>query len=144
MVKVEWKSERVFRALTETGSSFLMNADAEPGAPDNGPTPAEAFLAASAACVGNEVLAILENMRQKVTAYRVEVETHRDEHGPQPRPYSSFTFHHFLQGEGLIDRTVEHAVELADQKYCSEIATLRSAIQVESAYEIEGEEGGYM
>jgi putative redox protein len=84
-----------------------------------------------------DVVSILEKKKQKITHYRVEIEGERAPHGaPYPRPYTSLTIKHILEGEDLDEAAVKRAIELTDEKYCSVIATLRATPPISSIYEI--------
>lgn len=138
MVQVNWKGKQVFEATTPSGGKMLMDSYPEEGETGAGPTPLEALLAALAGCSAIDVLAILEKKRQVVTSYRVEVEGERTPPGsPWPRPYTSLTIRHIVQGENLDPAAVERAVQLSDEKYCSVIATLRERPEVKSVWEIQ-------
>lgn len=114
-----------------------MDAYPKEGEVSRGPTPIETLLAAIGGCSAIDVLSILEKKRQKVTAYRVEVDGQRTAEGEFPRPFTSIVLRHIVTGEDLDPLAVERAVELSDQKYCSVIATLRSSPTVTSEYIIE-------
>jgi putative redox protein len=133
---VVWKGNRAFEADPPTGNKFIMDAYPEAGGQNLGPAPMEAFIASAAACSAIDVLMILEKKRQKVTSYRVEVEGERSTEGAYPRPYTSLTFRHILEGENLDEVAVEQAVRLSDEKYCTAIATLRSTPLIDSVFEV--------
>lgn len=136
MISVKWQGQRAFRAEVPTGNDFVMDAYPESGGQDLGPTPMEAFVASGAACSAMDVLSILEKKRQNVTSYRVEIDGERSPEGTYPRPYIALTLRHIVEGTDLDETAVEQAVRLSDEKYCSVIATLRSAPQVTSTYEV--------
>lgn len=136
MINVEWKGQRVFEAQPPSGNRFTMDAYPDSGGQDLGPTPLEAFLAAGAACSAMDVLQILEKKRQKITAYRLEVDGERIEDGAYPHPYIRLVFRHYIEGENVDENAVAQAVKLSDEKYCSVIATLRAAPKVTSVFEV--------
>lgn len=113
-----------------------MDAYPESGGQNLGPTPMEAFIASGAACSAMDVIQILEKKRQRVKSYTIEIDGERTEEDVYPRPYVSIRVRHIVVGEGIDRDAVEQAVRLSDEKYCSVIATLRSAPTVESIYEI--------
>lgn len=136
MVGVEWKGRRAFEATPPTGNRFVMDAYPEGGGQDLGPTPLEAFLASAAACSAMDVLLILEKKRQVVTSYRLEIDGERTEPGVYPRPYTSLTIHHILEGENLDAQAVEQAVALSDEKYCTVVATLRATPEIKTVVHV--------
>ncbi len=136
-VTVHWKGNMTFEAVPPSGDIFTMDAYPDSGGQHHGPTPLETMLSAVAACSAMDVIAILRKKRQTVTGYRVEVEGLRTTpEGEYPRPITSIKIHHILEGEALDAASVERAVELSDQKYCSVVATLRAAPEVLMDWEI--------
>lgn len=136
MINIEWKGRRVFEATPPTGNKFVMDAYPESGGQNLGPTPLEAFIAAGAACSAMDVIQILEKKRQRIASYRIEIDGERAPEGKYPRPYTSFRINHIVEGEEIDEAAVAQAVQLSDEKYCTVIATLRAAPNVESSYEI--------
>ncbi|RYG43071.1 OsmC family peroxiredoxin [bacterium] len=138
MIHIEWKGGMAFEGKGPSGVAFTMDGIPEVGGKDLGPTPVEALAAALAACSGIDVLSILEKKRQIVTGYRMEVEYDRDpiESG-WPRPLKSIRLRHFLSGDNLDPASVERAIELSDEKYCTVAATLRNGAPIETKWTIE-------
>lgn len=137
MVRVDWKDNMAFESTPESGNKFVMDAYPDSGGNNLGPTPVEAFLSGLAACSAMDVISILKKKKQVVTSYRVEVEGERTQEGVYPRPFSSITVRHILQGENLDPVAVARAVELSDTKYCTVAATVRAAPDLKSVWEIE-------
>lgn len=133
---VRWKGQRAFEAEPPSGNRFVMDAYPGSGGQNLGPTPLEAFVASGAACSAMDVIQILEKKRQRVMAYRIEVEGERTAEGVYPRPYVGMTFRHIVEGVDLDAQAVEQAVRLSDEKYCSVIATLRAAPEITSVFEV--------
>lgn len=137
MVTVDWKGEMVFEATPPTGVKFTFDAHPESGGHGKGPTPVEGLLGSIAACGAMDVINILEKKRQKVTAYRIEVDGERVPSGTYPRPFLSITITHIVSGPDLDPDAVNRAVKLSDEKYCSVVATLRQAPTVKTEWRIE-------
>lgn len=136
MVTVNWQGEMVFRAETDTETSFTMDAYPEEGKTTEGPTPVQALLGSLAACSAMDIVNILEKKRQKIESYRVEVDGERVPTGTWPRPFLSITVKHIVKGD-IDPDALSRAIELTDEKYCSVIATLRHGPKIESVWEIE-------
>lgn len=130
MVKLDWKGDLRFQAVMPDGTGFLMDSE------DAGPSPVQSLAASLAACAAMDVISILEKQRQKVTSYRVEIEYERPPAGTYPRPITSATVRHYIEGENISSAAVERAIELSDEKYCSVMATLRTSPEVKSEYRI--------
>ncbi|MCC7229788.1 MAG: OsmC family protein [Fimbriimonadaceae bacterium] len=135
-MRIDWKGKRTFEAESESGERFLFDAPTASGGSGNGPSPLEAFIASIAACSGMDVLMILEKKRQKVTSYRLEVETTRSQEGIYPRPFTTIHLNHIVAGTDLDPQAVDHAVKLSDEKYCSAVATLRANTEITTGFEI--------
>lgn len=136
MTTIDWKGQRVFEANPPSGNRFVMDAYPESGGQNLGPTPMEAFIAGAAACSAMDVIQILEKKRQKVTRYSIEIDGERTQEGVYPRPYTSITVKHIVEGDNIDPAAVAQAVQLSDEKYCSVIATLRATPTVKSIFEI--------
>ena len=135
---VAWQGGLVFEALTATGHSLEMDASPEHGGEHRGPSPMELLLAGLGGCTGMDVISILRKMRQKVTAYRVEVRgSRRAEH---PQIYTKIQLEHVVRGRGLDSKQVARAVELSATRYCSASAMLGAMARLEHSYRIEAEE----
>jgi len=137
MFVVQWRGGMAFEALPPSGAKFLMDASLDSGGGGQGPTPVEAFLASAAGCSAMDVIAILQKMRQDVQEYWVEIEWVRGPEGVFPRPVTEVTLTHHVRGEDIDPDAVAKAVELSDVKYCTVIATLRTAPKVTSRFHVE-------
>ncbi|MGE5091960.1 MAG: OsmC family protein [Bacillota bacterium] len=82
-----------------------------------GPSPVELLLVAVAGCTGADVISILEKMRMKVAAFRIEVAGLRREE--MPRRFLSIHLVYHVTGTGLDEGKIRHAVDLSLEKYCS-------------------------
>lgn len=124
-----------FEALPPSGNPFTMDAYPEVGGQGLGPTPLEAFVSAVAACSAMDVISILGKKQQKVTSYKIEIDGERGPEGVYPRGYVSLTIKHLVEGPGLDDVAVARAVQLSDEKYCSVMATIRTAPKISVLHE---------
>lgn len=137
LVAIDWKGGMAFEATPPGGNSFVMDALQEYGGEGGGPTPVETLLGAVGACSAMDVISILAKMKQEVTSYRIEVNAERTDQTAYPRPFKSFVVTHILTGVDLDEESVQKAVQLSDEKYCSIIATLREKPDVRSEFRIE-------
>lgn len=98
-----------------------------------GVRPMEALLAALGTCTAFDVVSILAKRRTPVESYRIELEGERaDEH---PRRYTKIRVRHVVGGAGITPESLERAVHLSHEKYCSVAATLDSEITSEAVLE---------
>jgi putative redox protein len=79
------------------------------------------------------VFSILEKRRTPVESYRVELEGERAEE--HPRRFTKMVVRHVVSGEGTTRESLERAVSLSHERYCSVAATLNSEIEAEAVLE---------
>jgi putative redox protein len=132
-----------FEARGESGAWITVAApdepddvalDAGPHGGEAGPGPAELLLVASAGCAAWDVVEILRKGRQDVTAIECHVDGEQQADAP-------WTFRHVVlaftvRGRDLDPGRVEHAVDLAVDKYCSVLSTVAHAATIEHATEV--------
>jgi putative redox protein len=98
-----------------------------------GVRPTEALLAALGTCTAFDVVSILAKRRTPVESYRIELEGERAEE--HPRRYTRIRVRHLVSGEGITLESLQRAVSLSHEKYCSVAATLNSEIEYEAVLE---------
>lgn len=128
---VEYAGDDLFIAVGPSGHAHLFDTNGER---KRAPSPMETLLTAAGACTAADVVSILAKKRQRVTAYRVEVEGERREEFP--RSYRTIHVHHVIRGHGVSESAVASAIELSDQKYCSVAASLRPTARISTSFEI--------
>ena len=98
-----------------------------------GVRPMEALLAALGTCTAFDVVSILSKRRTPVESYRIELEGERA--AEPPRRYTRIWVRHLVSGEGITPESLERAVSLSHEKYCSVVATLNAEIEYEVVLE---------
>jgi putative redox protein len=128
---IRYAGDDFFVAVSPSGHAITLDVNGERSA---APSPFELLIMALGACTGADVIDILRKKREMVTEYRIEVHgERREEH---PRSLKRVEVRHILQGHGLTDKGVAHAIELSDEKYCGVAATLRPTAEIVTTYEI--------
>ena len=128
---VRYAGNDFFVGVTPSGHAQVLETDSARAA---AATPMELLLIALGGCTAVDVVSILKKKRERVTDYRVEVRgTRRDE---PPRAYTRIEVRHLLRGHNLSERAVAQAVRLSEEKYCSVAATLRTAAEITTSFEI--------
>ena len=124
----EWKHDEVFEGTTEDGNAIVFDGDS---AHKHGPSPMQAVLAALCSCTSVDVVGILKKKRQQLTGLRVSaVGTQAD---TAPRVFTHIKLTYAVRGK-LSRKSVEDAVSLSKNKYCSVSLMLEKHCPVE--YEI--------
>ncbi len=127
--------------VARTGSGHLVTMDGAP-ADDGGslggrnlaPRPMELVLAGTGGCTAYDVVLILKRGRHAVTRCDVTLEAERA--ATDPKVFTAIHFRFTVAGRGLKRETVERAVALSHEKFCSasvmlaKTATLTYAIDV--------------
>lgn len=128
---VRYAGDDYFVGVSPSGHALAMDLKGERS---DAPSPVELLLIALGGCTGADVIDILRKKREHVTEYRVEVHgERREEH---PRSFRRIEVRHIVHGVGLTEKSVAHAVQLSDEKYCGVAATLRPTAEIVTTYEI--------
>ena len=122
--------------VAETGSGHLIAMD---GAPDAGgrnlaPRPMEMMLAGAGGCTAFDVVLILKRSRQDVRDCSVRLTAERAE--TEPKVFTRIRFHYTVTGKGLKPESVERAIHLSAEKYCSASIMLAKTAEITHDWEI--------
>lgn len=133
---VRWQPEAGMAFNAETGSGHLLAMD---GAPDGGgrnlaPRPMETVLAGTGGCTAYDVVLILKRGRHDVRGCEVQLKAERAP--ADPKVFTRIHMHFVVRGRGLAQATVERAVQLSHEKYCSASAMLMKTAEMTTSLEI--------
>jgi len=137
-VIAEWQGETSFIGRNPTGGMVQMGKiDDRPGM-----SPMELLLAGLAGCTGMDIASILSKQRQPFVDLKVKVRGKRA--SDYPKVFTELEVTYLLWGEGLDLKSVERAIQLSEEKYCSVGLMLDKAALIHSSYRIlkPGEEAG--
>lgn len=131
---VRWHEGMSF--IAQTGSGHLVAMD---GAPEGGghiwaPRPMELLLAGTGGCSSYDVVLILQRSRQDIRGCEVKIEAQRAE--TDPKVFTGIHFHFIVKGRGLKPETVERALKLSAEKYCSASIMLGKTAEITHDFEI--------
>lgn len=122
--KVNWIDGERFAAIGSSKHALVIDADREA---NTAPGPMEMVLLGLCACTATDVVSILRKKRQPFTAVEVHAEAERA--AQPPTVYTSI--HLIYTISGMVDRkSVEDAVALSEEKYCSVAAMLKSTARI--------------
>lgn len=115
-VTTEWTSGMNFISDIDD-HKIVVDAKAEFGGEDKGPTPKKLLLSGLAGCTGMDVISVLKKMRQKYTFFNIKIEAEMTEE--HPKYYNAFHITYlFKKADGLDEAKVKRAVELSQDRYC--------------------------
>lgn len=133
---VRWAGPSGMTFLAETGSGHAVVMD---GAPDGGgrnlaPRPMEMVLLGTGGCTAYDVVLILKNSGQAISACDVTLSSERAE--KDPKVFTRIHLHFIVRGRNLRAQLVEHAIKRSHEKYCSATAMLQSTATITHDFEI--------
>lgn len=132
--RVKWIEGMAFLGETESGHGVVMDGPADIGGRNLGPRPMEMLLLGTGACSSVDVVSILKKGRQEVTDCWVELDAERA--ATEPKVFTTIHMHFVVVGKGLKPESVERAVKLSAEKYCSASIMLGKSAQVTHDFEV--------
>jgi putative redox protein len=143
IVSIDWDpaEERFEAEGTHRGHRIDINAprlkpEGEGREGPSGFSASELLLAGAGACAAWDVVQILRKQQEDVRDLHVEVEG--EQHADPPWPYERIVIRFLVEGHELDEGHVRRAVELAVDRYCSVISTLRGVATVTTQVVIRG------
>ena len=119
-----------FVSTDSTGHSVVMSKPGE----NTGMKPSELLLSALSGCASMDVVSILEKKKTPLTHLEVQVTSEQD--ADPPWTFRKIFMKFIVKGEGLTEKTVQQAIHLSEEKYCSVAATLRGNAEIITSFEI--------
>lgn len=117
-----------------TNHAVLMDGAPEAGGRNLGPRPMEMVLIGTGGCTAFDVVMILQKGRQAVSDCAVKLSATRAE--TDPKVFTSIHFHFVVSGNKLSEASVERAVKLSHEKYCSASIMLAHSVNMTHSFEI--------
>jgi len=115
--RIKWVENAAFVGETGSGHGLVIDGPQDIGGRNLGPRPMELMLLSVGACSAVDVVHILKKGRHAVADVQVEVKGERAD--TDPRVFTKIHLHFIVSGQGLAAGTVERAVKLSAEKYCS-------------------------
>jgi putative redox protein len=131
---IKWLDGMSFIAETGTGHIVAMDGAPEAGGRNLAPRPMELLLAGAGGCTAFDVVLILKRSRQDVRGCTVRLEAERAE--TDPKVFTRIAFIYTITGKNLKRETVERAIHLSAEKYCSASIMLGKTAEMTHTCEI--------
>jgi putative redox protein len=129
-IEAEWQGGSAFIGNNSSGGMVQMGKiNDRPGL-----SPMELILVGLAGCTGIDIVGILQKKRESLRALKVQVRGKRAEDYPQIFKEIEITY--LLWGNGINPVSVERAIQLSEEKYCSVSAMLKEVVNIRSTYQI--------
>jgi len=77
---------------------------------------------------------IMEKKREPLSFLEIITTGERD--SEPPWPYRKINLHYRVKGKTLTESSVEQAIRLSQEKYCSVAATVRGVAEITTSFEI--------
>jgi len=133
-VSVKWVQGMMFLGESGSGHTVVMDGPPELGGRNMGIRPMEMLLLGTGGCTSFDVMSILKKSRQAVTDCVAEVTAERAE--TAPKVFTKIHIHFVVTGKGISEKSVERAVSLTAEKYCSASIMLAQVAEVTHDFEI--------
>jgi putative redox protein len=132
--KITWINGRAFMGESSSGHGIIMDGAPEAGGRNLGPRPMEMMLLGLGGCTAFDVVMILEKGREKVTGCEVDLVSERA--GEDPKVFTHVRIVYTLTGHDLKPASVERAIKLSAEKYCSASKMFEKTARIEHEWKI--------
>lgn len=132
--RVKWVEGKTFLGESNSGHAITMSAPTAPGAATNAPSPMEYLLLGTGGCTAVDVVMILQKGRHDIRDCEVFLDSER---APEdPKIFTRIHMHFKVTGKGLKPDTVQRAIDLSAEKYCSASIMLGKTAKITHDFEI--------
>jgi putative redox protein len=129
-ITADWLGELAFLGSNQDGAAVQMGSlDGEPAL-----GPMQLILTGLAGCTGMDIVSILKKKRMDIEKFQVKIQGKRA--AEHPRVYTEIEIQYLLWGSSLDEKSVEQAIQLSEEKYCSASAMLGAVAQIKSSYQL--------
>lgn len=125
-VTLQWTHDLVFETTVAAGRGPVLDGNSVAGA-----SPVQALVLALGACMGIDVVSILQKGRHDLQGLTVSVVGTRAD-GP-PAYFTGFTLHYSVTGP-VPDGAIQRAIDLSRDTYCSVWHSLRQGTPLEVTF----------
>lgn len=132
--KITWINGRTFLGESGSGHSVVMDGAPEAGGRNIGVRPMEMLLLGLGGCTAFDVVMILEKSRENITGCEVELVSERASEDPKVFTYVKMIY--TVTGKNLKPASVERAIKLSADKYCSASKMFEFTAKIEHEWHI--------
>jgi len=129
-IEAEWQGGGKFLGRNSVGNTVQMGKPSD----GTGVSPMELILVGLAGCTGIDVVDILVKKREPLKALKVQVRGLRSDE--YPMVYQEIEVTYLIWGNGINPQSVERAIKLSEDKYCSVSAMLCTVAAIRSTYQL--------
>lgn len=133
-VMLRWIESKLMVGSDSNGHSVVIGRSPDDHDVWNGIKPSDLLLLAAASCSAYDVVEILTKQREPLQDLKVSCRG--DQQSEPPYTFTQIHLHYVINGK--VDPVkLERAIDLAENKYCSVMSTLRPGVPISSDYEIQ-------
>ena len=133
--KIKWLDGRAFVGESGSGHAVVMDGAPESGGRNIGVRPMEMLLLGLGGCTAFDVVMILEKGRENITSCEIELEAGRAD--TEPKVFTHVKLVYKLKGKNLKPASIERAIKLSEEKYCSATAMFAKTARIEHEWSVE-------
>lgn len=122
IAKVEWQHDQIYAATSDSGHPLTFDVSRV-----EGPTPMETVLMSLCACTSVDVISILTKKREPFTALTVSANAEKAKESPSV--FTKIELVYRVTG-AVNHKSMEDAVRLSKEKYCSVSAMLEKTAKI--------------
>lgn len=132
--RVKWVENALFMGESGSGHTVVMDGPPESGGNNLGVRPMELLLIGMGGCASFDVVHILRKGRHDVRHCEAFLEAERAE--TDPKVFTRVHLRFVVSGKGLSQASVERAVRLSAEKYCSASIMLGKTAAITHDFEL--------
>lgn len=132
--RVKWVENTMMVGEADSGHAVIMDGPEEHGGRNLGARPMEMILLGLGGCTQFDVVHILRKGRHQVNMCEVELQAERAD--TDPKVFTKIYVHFKVAGPGLKQKTVQRAVELSAEKFCSASIMLGASVDITHGFEL--------
>ena len=132
--KITWINGRAFLGESGSGHAIVMDGAPEAGGRNIGVRPMEMLLLGLGGCTAFDVVMILEKSRENITGCEVSLEAERATE--DPKVFTHVKMIYTVTGKDLKPASVERAIKLSADKYCSASKMFEFTAKIEHEWHI--------
>ena len=132
--RIQWAGEAMFLGESGSGHVVVMDGPPESGGRNLGVRPMEMVLIGLGGCSNFDVVSILKKARQPVESCEAFLEAERA--SEDPKVFTKVHFHFTVTGKNLNPSTVERAINLSHDKYCSASIMIAKTAELTHSFDI--------
>ncbi len=133
-VQLRLVESKLMVGIDSNGHSVVIGRSPDDHEVWNGIKPSDLLLLAAASCSAYDIVEILNKQREPLKD--LNVICRGDQHTDPPYSFTQIHLHYIVKGN-VDPAKLERAIDLAENKYCSVMSTLRPGVPISSDYEIQ-------